>query len=85
MPSRMIRRLAHLSGARALNIHQADSRSQALLLSHPSPLLRDTQRNTALRQLAKTKMPGLKKLTELELGLKIQSGAHSSVCAKKTN
>lgn len=24
-------------------------------------------------------MPGLKKLTELELGLKIQTGAHSSV------
>lgn len=52
---------------------------QALLLSHPSPLLRDTQTFKALREVAKTKKPGLKKLTELELGLKIQAGAHSSV------
>jgi RNA exonuclease 4 len=56
-----------------------DGSRKALLLSHPSPLLRDTQTFKALREVAKTKKPGLKKLTELELGLKIQSGAHSSV------
>lgn len=49
------------------------------MLSHPRPLLRDTQTFAALRQIAKTKRPGLKKLAELELGVKIQAGAHSSV------
>lgn len=53
--------------------------SQALLLSHPNPLLRDTQKCKQLREHAKTKRPGLKKLTELELGLRIQGRSHSSV------
>lgn len=52
---------------------------QALLLSHPNPLLRDTQKCKQLREHAKTKRPGLKKLTELELGLRIQGRSHSSV------
>lgn len=55
--------------------------SQSLYLSHPNPLLRDTQKCKPLREHAKTKRPGLKRLTELELGLKIQDGAHSSVRA----
>lgn len=49
------------------------------MLSHPNPFVRDTQKNKQLREHAKTKRPGLKKLAELELGLKIQAGAHSSV------
>jgi RNA exonuclease 4 len=49
------------------------------LLSHPSPLIRDTQTFKPLREIAKTKRPGLKKLVELTLGIKIQAGAHSSV------
>ncbi|KAJ9121490.1 hypothetical protein QFC22_002106 [Naganishia vaughanmartiniae] len=59
--------------------HAVENDTKALLLSHPSPLLRDTQTFKTLREVAKTKKPGLKKLTELELGLKIQAGAHSSV------
>ncbi|KAL1406165.1 3'-5' exonuclease [Vanrija albida] len=53
--------------------------AQALLLSHPNPFVRDTQKCKQLREAAKTKRPGLKKLVELELGLKIQAGSHSSV------
>ena len=56
-----------------------DADRQALLLSHPAPLTRDTQNCKPLRELAKTKRPGLKKLSELALGIQIQSGAHSSV------
>jgi RNA exonuclease 4 len=50
-----------------------------MLLSHPNPLIRDTQKFKPLREIAKTKHPGLKKLVELELGLQIQAGSHSSV------
>lgn len=42
-------------------------------------MVRDTQTCKALREKAKNKRPGLKKLAELELGLQIQKGAHSSV------
>ena len=52
---------------------------QALLLDHPGPLTRDTQKYKTLRERAKTKHPGLRKLCEIELGLGIQKAAHSSV------
>lgn len=42
-------------------------------------MTRDTQNCKELREKAKSKRPGLKKLTQLELGIQIQSGAHSSV------
>lgn len=42
-------------------------------------MVRDTQTCKALREKAKNKRPGLKKLAELELGLQIQKGSHSSV------
>jgi RNA exonuclease 4 len=42
-------------------------------------MVRDTQKCKALREKAKNKRPGLKKLVELELGLQIQRGSHSSV------
>ncbi|KAJ9098066.1 hypothetical protein QFC19_006501 [Naganishia cerealis] len=71
--------VADLVEGKILVGHAVENDTKALLLSHPSPLLRDTQTFKALREVAKTKKPGLKKLTELELGLKIQSGAHSSV------
>jgi len=48
-------------------------------LNHPGPMVRDTQKCKPLREIAKTKRPGLKKLAEIELGLEIQKGAHSSV------
>ena len=42
-------------------------------------MVRDTQKCKALRDRAKNKHPGLKKLAALELGLEIQKGSHSSV------
>jgi hypothetical protein len=42
-------------------------------------MVRDTQKCKALREKAKNKHPGLKKLCALELGLEIQKGSHSSV------
>lgn len=55
---------------------------QALLLSHPGPMVRDTQKCKALREISKNKHPGLRKLCALELGLEIQKGSHSSVSHK---
>ncbi len=52
---------------------------QALLLSHPAPLTRDTQTFSKIREVAKNKRPGLKKLAEQLLGVQIQAGVHSSV------
>jgi RNA exonuclease 4 len=42
-------------------------------------MVRDTQKCKILRERAKNKRPGLKKLAEMELGLEIQKGSHSSV------
>jgi RNA exonuclease 4 len=42
-------------------------------------MVRDTQKCKPLREKAKTKRPGLKRLVEMELGLQIQKGSHSSV------
>lgn len=58
------------------------------MLTHPGPLTRDTQKYKPLQEIAKNKRPGLKKLSELLLGVQIQTGAHSSVsrfnCASST-
>lgn len=62
-----------------MSIYHCRLTLQVLLLSHPAPLTRDTQRCKTLREVAKSKNPGLKKLSEMELGIAIQSGAHSSV------
>lgn len=59
--------------------HAIENDMKALLLSHPGPMTRDTQTCKALREKARTKRPGLKKLVEMELGIRIQTGAHSSV------
>lgn len=69
----------------AVDMPSSWSHYQALLLSHPSPLIRDTQRFKLIRQALKSKMPGLKKATETLLGVKIQSGVHSSVCTWMLN
>lgn len=42
-------------------------------------MVRDTQRCKPLRERAKTKFPGLRKLAAMELGLEIQKASHSSV------
>jgi RNA exonuclease 4 len=43
-------------------------------------MIRDTQKCKVLRERSKTKMPSLRKLSAMELGLEIQKAAHSSVC-----
>jgi RNA exonuclease 4 len=52
---------------------------QALMLSHPTILIRDTSRYKPFRQLSNGRTPGLKMLVKEVLGIQIQSGSHSSV------
>ncbi|KAI7867887.1 ribonuclease H-like domain-containing protein [Mucor mucedo] len=52
---------------------------QALMISHPALLIRDTSRYKPFRKLAKGRTPGLKMLVNEVLGISIQSGSHSSV------
>jgi hypothetical protein len=52
---------------------------QALLLSHPGPLTRDTQRLAGRHKVMKSKYPALRNLVQQELGVAIQGGEHSSV------
>ncbi|KAM0756574.1 ribonuclease H-like protein [Meredithblackwellia eburnea MCA 4105] len=59
--------------------HAISNDTQVLLLSHPRHMTRDTAKYAPLQQLARTKMPGLKALARLCLGVDIQKGEHSSV------
>ena len=51
----------------------------ALLLVHPKRDVRDTARYPGFRALSAGRTPALRKLTERVLGVRIQSGMHSSV------
>ncbi|BEI87053.1 hypothetical protein CcaverHIS002_0703990 [Cutaneotrichosporon cavernicola] len=73
------KKVAELVQGRVLVGHAIENDTKALLLSHPAPFVRDTQRYRPLREAARSKRPGLKSLVESQLGLKIQSGAHSSI------
>ncbi|OUM54859.1 hypothetical protein BVG19_g4301 [[Candida] boidinii] len=60
--------------------HAVDHDLDALMLSHPKSMIRDTARHTPYRQkYAKGKTPSLKNLTKEILGIDIQTGEHSSV------
>ncbi|RCI00226.1 3'-5' exonuclease [Rhizopus stolonifer] len=59
--------------------HAVHNDLQALILSHPALLIRDTSRYKPFRKLAKGRTPGLKMLVKEILGITIQSGSHSSV------
>ena len=52
---------------------------QALLLSHPSPQIRDTQSLAYKHRVVKSRRPALRVLVKQELGIVIQAGEHSSV------
>ncbi|KAF9218707.1 ribonuclease H-like protein [Gyrodon lividus] len=52
---------------------------KALLLSHPSPQLRDTQSLAFKHRLVKSRRPALRVLVQQELAVTIQGGEHSSV------
>jgi RNA exonuclease 4 len=73
------KQVSELCEGRVVVGHAIENDMKALLLSHPGPMTRDTQQCKPLREKAKTKRPGLKRLAEMELGIKIQTGAHSSV------
>lgn len=51
----------------------------ALYLSHPKSMIRDTSKHPPFRKLAKGKTPALKKLTKELLKIDIQGAEHSSV------
>ncbi|KAG0230462.1 3'-5' exonuclease [Actinomortierella wolfii] len=59
--------------------HAIQNDLQALLLDHPQRLIRDTSKYKPFRVYAKGRTPGLKKLAQEILGIKIQQGQHSSV------
>ena len=74
------KQVADLIKEKVLVGHAIQNDFSALLLSHPRPLVRDTQTCPALRLAGGgSKHPGLKKLALVELGVEIQSGRHSSV------
>lgn len=59
--------------------HAVHNDLQALMLSHPAALIRDTSRYKPFRVLSKGRTPGLRMLVKEILGVTIQSGSHSSV------
>lgn len=73
--------VAALIKGRVLVGHAIQNDLKALLLAHPRPLIRDTSTFKPLRDLARTKHPGLRKLANLVLGIEIQKAGeeHSSV------
>ncbi|KAA1114757.1 3'-5' exonuclease [Puccinia graminis f. sp. tritici] len=73
------RKVADLIHDKILIGHAISNDLQALLLTHPRQLIRDTSTYQPLRQLAKTKFPSLKKLTLLLLDIEIQKDSHCSV------
>ena len=74
------RKCAEIIKGRILVGHALKHDLDALLLSHPRSMIRDTARHLPFRKkYAKGKSPSLKKLTKEVLKVQIQSGEHSSV------
>lgn len=71
--------VAEILDGRILVGHAVHHDLQALLLSHPRHMTRDTSRLRSFRAYSKGKTPSLKLLTSVLLGRDIQSGSHSSV------
>ncbi|KAH3683570.1 hypothetical protein WICPIJ_005466, partial [Wickerhamomyces pijperi] len=59
--------------------HAVQHDLDALFLSHPKSMIRDTSKHANYRKISKGKTPGLKKLVAHFLKKEIQSGEHSSV------
>jgi len=62
--------------------HSLEHDFNALLLDHPSKLIRDTSHYKPFRKITNGSTPSLKKLTKAILGLDVQAGEHSSVRGK---
>ncbi|KAJ3554617.1 hypothetical protein NM688_g3015 [Phlebia brevispora] len=73
------KQVAALVKDRILIGHAINNDLKALLLSHPRPLIRDTQSLAAKHRLTKTRRPALRHLVSQEIGMTIQGGEHSSV------
>lgn len=74
------KKCAEIIKGRILVGHALKHDLDALLLSHPKSMIRDTARHLPFRKkYAKGKSPSLKKLTKEVLKIQIQSGEHSSV------
>ncbi|KAG9308589.1 ribonuclease H-like domain-containing protein [Chiua virens] len=71
--------VADLIKDRILVGHAIYNDLKALLLSHPSPQIRDTQSLAYKHRVVKSRRPALRVLAKQELGIVIQSGEHSSV------
>ncbi|KAH3679074.1 hypothetical protein WICMUC_001270 [Wickerhamomyces mucosus] len=71
--------VSELMNNRVLVGHAIDHDLDALLLSHPKYLIRDTSKHQNFKKLSKGKTPSLKKLAKHFLDLDIQGGEHSSV------
>lgn len=71
--------VGELLQGRILIGHAVHHDLEALWLSHPKILIRDTSKHKPFRELSKGKTPGLKKLAKEVLKIDIQGGQHSSV------
>lgn len=71
--------VAEILDQRVLVGHAVSNDLDALLLSHPKRDIRDTSKHPPYRKVAGGSAPRLKILAEEFLGLKIQTGEHSSV------
>ena len=74
-------KVAELIKGKTIVGHAIHNDLKALLLTHPSYLIRDTSTFQPLRDLAKTTRPSLRTLVKLTLGIEIQKDGeeHSSV------
>ena len=75
------KRASELMDGRILVGHGLRHDLECLLIGHPKRDIRDTSQHPPFRKLAKGRTPGLKKLAKDLLGIEIQGGSHSSVCA----
>lgn len=74
------KQVASILEGRILVGHSVSHDLEALFLSHPKSMIRDTSRHIPFRQTyAKGKTPSLKKLAKEVLGIDIQGAEHSSV------
>ncbi|KAJ7641769.1 ribonuclease H-like domain-containing protein [Roridomyces roridus] len=71
--------VASLIKDRILIGHAVFNDLKALLLTHPRPLIRDTQAYAGRFKVSKSKYAALRSLVQQEVGVTIQSGEHSSV------
>jgi RNA exonuclease 4 len=61
--------------------HAIKNDLECLLIGHPRRDIRDTSRHPEFRKFSKGRTPALKTLAKEILGIEIQNGSHSSVCA----